>query len=100
VTAARTASDDVAERISTLGRPADGRVATVGSTTRLQEYPGDFVNKDETVRLISDRLAQTIEGLRAAQEVTSETDPVSEDLLIGISGGLEKILWMIQAQEG
>lgn len=100
VTAARTASDDVAERISTLGRPADGRVATVGSTTRLQEYPGDFVNKDETVRLISDRLAQTIEGLRAAQEVTSKTDPVSEDLLIGISGGLEKILWMIQAQEG
>jgi len=96
---ARTAGDDIAERISTLGRPADGRVATIGTTTRLPEYPGDFVKKEETVRLVADRLAKAIEGIRSAQEVTSESDPVSEDLLIGVSSRLEKILWMLQAQE-
>jgi starvation-inducible DNA-binding protein len=100
VNAARLASDEVAERISTLGLPADGRIATVGSSTRLPEYPGDFVTKEDTVRLIADRLAQTIEGLRAAEQITDETDPVSQDLLIGISGGFEKTLWMLQAQEG
>ena len=40
-----------------------------------------------------------IEGLRQAIATTGEVDPVSEDLLIGIAGSLEKHLWMVQAQE-
>jgi starvation-inducible DNA-binding protein len=37
--------------------------------------------------------------LRQAIAKVGPLDPVSEDLLIGQAGALEKYLWMVQAQE-
>ncbi|REJ76666.1 MAG: DNA starvation/stationary phase protection protein [Acidobacteria bacterium] len=99
IDAARMASDEVAERIVTLGRAADGRAAEIAGSTRLEKFPGGLLSVDDAISHYSDRLAKTIEGLRSGISQLGELDPISEDLLIGISAGLEKHLWMMQAQE-
>jgi len=95
----RAGVDEVAERMSQLGVAPDGRSQTVSQTTRLARYPEGFVNDDATVSQTADALATTVEGLREARSKTEEPDPVTEDLLIGIIGPLEKHLWMMQSRE-
>lgn len=95
----RGASDEVAERMTTLGIAADGRSETVSGTSQLSNYPSDFQNVTNTVSAVADAMKTTIDGLRAAIEKLGDLDPISEDLCIGISAGLEKQLWMLQTQE-
>ncbi len=99
IDAIRLGSDEIAERIVTVGRDADGRAGTVNSNSRLDPHPEGFQNVRKTISTVSDRLAKAIEGLRASIDPMGDLDPISEDLLIGVSAGLEKHLWMLQAQE-
>jgi len=96
---ARLASDEVAERIVALGISADGRAAKVAEESRLQAFPDGFQTVEATISVYADRMATVITGLRRGIESLGELDPISEDMLIGISGGLEKQMWMLQAQE-
>jgi starvation-inducible DNA-binding protein len=95
----RAASDELAERISTLGVAPDGRSQTVSSSTRLSGMSGQFESASATVTAVADRLQTTIDGLRESISKIGQLDPVSEDMLIGISAALEKHLWMVQSQE-
>ena len=95
----RAASDDVAERIAALGIAADGRSCAVAEQSDLSGYPRDFVEVKKTITLVADATKTTIEGLREAIGTLGDLDPISEDLLIAVSGPLEKHLWMLQAQE-
>ncbi len=95
----RVGSDEIAERIVSLGQDADGRIGTVQQKTRLPVYPDGFRNVSSTVSTVADRLETAVAGVRASIDPLAELDPVSQDLLIGISAGLEKHLWMLQAQE-
>ena len=95
----RTASDEVAERINTLGIAPDGRSSTVASQSGLSTYPEDFQKVRDTLGNVADALKITIDGLRSAIKELGDLDPVSEDLCIAITAGLEKHLWMVQAQE-
>ncbi len=100
VESARKASDEIAERIVMLGVAPQGHIQTTATATRLEKYPDTFVNVDKTLTLIADRLDKTIQGLRTAIAAVGEPDPITEDLLIGISADLEKHLWFVQAHEG
>jgi starvation-inducible DNA-binding protein len=95
----RAGSDEVAERIVALGTAADGRSATLVNNSRIDGYPEGFVDARQTLKLVADRLAQLSKALRSSIEEVGQVDPISEDLLIGIAGQLEKHLWMVQAQE-
>lgn len=95
----RDASDEVAERSSTLGFPPDGRSATVAQATELQSYPADFQQTSETVGMVADAMKTAIDALRSAIGKLGDLDPISEDLCISIAASLEKHLWMLQAQE-
>lgn len=99
VETARDASDDVAERLATLGVPPDGRLVTLTESTSLEAYPPEFIGWQQTITLVADRLMATIKQVRDGIEIAGEVDPISEDLLIEVSGDLEKHLWMVQAQE-
>lgn len=99
IESAREASDEVAERISTLGISADGRSASIAKHSRLEVFPDGFHSASTTVTTFSDRLAKAIGGMREAIDALAEVDPVSQDLLIGVTAGLEKHLWMLQTQE-
>jgi starvation-inducible DNA-binding protein len=93
---AREGGDAVAERIMARGANADGTVSTVATANDLP-YPGpgaihsaDVVRSfDAILAVVTARLAKTIEIL--------DGDFVSQDLLIGIAGALEKQAWMIRA---
>lgn len=95
----RKASDDVAERIATLNIAADGRAATVSAHSSLSDFPEGRHHVDRAVTIVADRLANGIQRLRQSIKVAGETDPITEDLLIGISRAIEKHLWMVQSQE-
>lgn len=95
----RAGSDEVAERMSTLGVAPDGRSSTVASESDLADYPAGFHNVAATVSHVADALQTTIQSLRETIAQLGEPDPISEDLCIGISAALEKHLWMVQAQE-
>lgn len=68
VDTARTASDDVAERIVAIGHAADGRAASVAERSRLTALPEGFPSTATGVGHTADRLASTATGLRAATE--------------------------------
>ena len=95
----RDATDDIAERIVTIGSAPDGRAATVASDSVLSDFPTGFHQVDATLGLVGDQMKSTIDQLRSAIGKMGEIDPISEDLLIGFSAQLEKHLWMVQAQE-
>ncbi len=99
VDTAREGSDDVAERIATLNSWADGRADAVSAQTSLDSFPDGRISVDQAVTLIADRLQTCVQRLRRAVEPTGDLDPITQDLLIGICGKLEKHLWMVQAQE-
>ncbi|GAB5441400.1 MAG: DNA starvation/stationary phase protection protein Dps [Fuerstiella sp.] len=95
----RAASDEVAERMATLGIAPDGRSSVVAKQSSLAELSDGFADVPSTVSAVADRLQQTISGLRESIELLGDLDPISEDMLIATSGPLEKHLWMVQSQE-
>lgn len=96
---ARTASDEIAERMDQLGVAPDGRAKTVVETSRLEPYPPGFVPVERAVSLVADRLHAVAMSVREAVRTVDEADPISADLLTGLGEQLEKQLWMFQAVE-
>jgi len=95
----RAASDEVAERIATLGEPADGRAATVADHSQLDVYPEGRHRVAETVSITAQRLTQISKTLRESIATAGDVDPITEDLLISVCSKVEKHLWMVQSQE-
>jgi starvation-inducible DNA-binding protein len=89
--------DDVAERLRALGEPADGRLAALVGTS-LEEMPAGSLSGERAVALLLER----VEGVAAVGRETlaplGTSDPVTQDLVIGIVEGLEKQAWMLRAQ--
>ncbi|MDT9685778.1 DNA starvation/stationary phase protection protein [Streptomyces sp. TRM76323] len=98
VTTARTHSDVVAERASALGINPDGRAASVASGSAIGEVPTGWIQDQDAVRIMVDALVAVIERMRERVAVTDEPDPVTQDLLIGLTAELEKHAWMFQAE--
>jgi starvation-inducible DNA-binding protein len=94
---ARTAADDVAERAVTLGFPVDGRPAAVAGS-ELPPTPEGFVDGDKALRAVEQQLTRVVETARRGLDELGELDPVTQDLVIGVLHGIEKHLWMVQAQ--
>jgi starvation-inducible DNA-binding protein len=51
------------------------------------------------VDLFVERLTSVSARIRSRLDRLGETDPVTQDLLIGILHGLEKQLWMLRVQK-
>ncbi|WP_327353004.1 Dps family protein [Streptomyces sp. NBC_01304] len=100
VDTARLHSDSVAERASTLGVSPDGRAATVAQSSGIAAVAGGWVKDVDAVQHLVDALGAVITRMRERVEATGDADPVSQDLLIGITADLEKHHWMFQAENG
>ncbi|HJC59410.1 MAG TPA: DNA starvation/stationary phase protection protein [Candidatus Dietzia intestinigallinarum] len=94
---ARTFTDEVAERATAVGVSPDGRAKTVSADSALDEASAEFASDDKVIRVITEALAATIKRLRANIEKVGG-DPVTEDLLIGISARFEQLHWMWEAK--
>jgi starvation-inducible DNA-binding protein len=88
----------VAERASAIGVSPDGRAGTVAKTSGIDTVTDGWVKDAEVVEIMVAALGATITRLRERIELTDKPDPVSQDILIGVSRDLEKAHWMFQAE--
>ncbi|MGW6395653.1 Dps family protein [Streptomyces sp. NPDC055103] len=98
VDTARLHSDTVAERASALGVNPDGRSATVASSSAIGTVPEGWIKDGEAVQILVAALGAVITRMRERIGATGEPDPISQDILIGLTGDLEKHAWMFQAE--
>jgi starvation-inducible DNA-binding protein len=98
VTAARDFADTVAERAAALGVAPDGRPETIASAFTLPGPKDGWVRDTEVVEVMVEALEAAIKRLRERIESTGKADPVTQDLLIGITAELEKQRWMFEAE--
>lgn len=94
---ARTFTDEVAERATAVGVSPDGRAKTISADSALDEASAEFTSDDKVILVIAEALAATIVRLRANIAKVGG-DPVTEDLLIGVSARLEQLHWMWEAK--
>jgi starvation-inducible DNA-binding protein len=95
---ARLSYDRVAERLATLGIAPDGRAETIANTSELPPFPPGFVPATETVQRVTQAM-DTI-AVRSKERIVAigDEDPVSQDILIGITDEVEKAAWMLRSQ--
>lgn len=97
-TVTRNFTDEAAERATAIGVSPDGRGATVAADAGTTGSAAGWTPDTEVVETIVANLAAVIERFRARIESTEKADPVTQDLLIGITARLEQLHWMWQAQ--
>ncbi|MFE0380089.1 Dps family protein [Streptomyces inhibens] len=98
VASARTHADTVAERASAIGVSPDGRAVTVAKTSGIGEVQDGWIKDGEVVKVMVKGLSAVIGRMRERITATAEPDPVSQDILIGLTADLEKHHWMFQAE--
>jgi starvation-inducible DNA-binding protein len=97
VDAVRAFADDVAERIAALGASPQG---TPGAIIKDRDWDDYSIGRDTVAaHLAALDLVYTgvIEDIRSAIDETDELDQVTQDLLIGQAGPLEKFQWFVRA---
>jgi starvation-inducible DNA-binding protein len=98
VSAARSYSDTVAERAAALGLPPDGRPETIASAFTLPAPKDGWLRDEDVVGVMAETLGESIGRLRERIDATAQPDPVTQDLLLGITAELEKQRWMFEAE--
>ncbi|WP_030262137.1 Dps family protein [Streptomyces sp. NRRL B-24484] len=98
VALARQHADTVAERAAAIGFPPDGRARTVADSSGITAPASGPVQDDDTVAALVSALGAVIARMRQRIAATAEPDPVSQDILIGLTADLEKYSWMAQAE--
>ena len=93
--------DDIAERVTALGGVARGTARVAAQASRLPEFPVDRIDGLHAVALLADRYAALAASTRTAIEVAGKQgDADTSDLFTGISRGLDKALWFLEAHLG
>ncbi|MFF5720364.1 Dps family protein [Streptomyces buecherae] len=100
VESARTHTDTVAERASAIGVSPDGRAETVAKTSGIETVKDGWIKDTDAVQILVGALNAVIGRMRERIEATDKPDPVSQDILIGLTADLEKHAWMFQAEAG
>lgn len=95
---AREASDTVAERIRALWAVPDGRSDTVTASTTLPQFPPYEHSTSEVVDLITARTYAAVDTIRAVHDAVDAEDPTTADILHQLIDGLEKLAWLIKAE--
>jgi starvation-inducible DNA-binding protein len=97
VDAVRLMVDTTAERIATLG---GSPVGTPGALVAQRTWDDYSIGRDDAIAHLGALdlvYAGVIEAHRKAIDETEETDPVSQDMLIGQAADLEKFHWFVRA---
>ena len=90
--------DDLAERVVQLGGTANGTARQTAKATTLPEYPLNITNGRDHVVAVATALAHFGKVARAAIDAAGELkDADTADLLTGISRGVDKSLWFVEA---
>lgn len=91
-------TDEIAERVVQLGGTAMGTNRMSAAESRLPEYPLEVMGSMEHVSVLTERYALVAASIRAAIDTAEEAgDADTVDLLSGISLGMDKWLWFLEA---
>lgn len=97
-TEAETYVDDVAERITSLGGTALGTVRIAAEKSSLSQYPLEITDGTAHVDALSTALADFAKNVRKGIDKSDELgDADTADLYTGISRGIDKLLWFVEA---
>jgi starvation-inducible DNA-binding protein len=88
VPAWRALADQVAERLVALGVPPDGRVRALAADIPLNWVPDGWLSREQTERLLADRLHAVSSWARLRRSHASDGDTVQ--LLEAVAAGLER----------
>ncbi len=95
---ARDHADTVAERAVSIGVNPDGRSRAVTDHSRVHQFDAGYLHEDKVVAAMVDMLADMSQRFRERIEITGESDPVTQDLLIAVAQDLDKQHWMFAVQ--
>lgn len=92
-------SDELAERIATLGGYARGTARQAAAQTALEEFAPDSLSGQACLEALVDRLATEASALREGIERSAGdlADPVTEDLLIEVLRQTEFDMWFLES---
>lgn len=90
--------DLLAERITTLGHVADGRVRTTAAASTLYEYPLEAVEGTAHLKALAGALGQFGTRVRADIDAAAAAgDADTADIFTEISRETDKQLWFVEA---
>lgn len=90
--------DTIAERSTTLGGTALGTARMAAAKSRLPEYSAEIIGGRESIEALVQRYAELAATTRAAIDRADELGDVdTSDLFTGVSRGLDKSLWFLEA---
>ena len=93
-----THTDDLAERVTTLGGTAMGTVRTAAEISSLSQYPMEITDGTAHVDALSTALADFGKKVRKNIEEADELgDADTADLYTGVSRAVDKLLWFVEA---
>jgi starvation-inducible DNA-binding protein len=90
-------ADEVAERIAALGGSPLGTPGAIINDRTWDDYSVDRDTVQAHLAALNLVYVGVIEDTRKAIEEVEELDPVSEDMLVGHAGELEKFQWFVRA---
>ncbi|MET0324390.1 MAG: DNA starvation/stationary phase protection protein [Ilumatobacteraceae bacterium] len=97
VDAVRAMADATAERIATLGVAPQGTPGVLVATRTWDDYDIGRAGAIEHLGALELVYAGVIESHRKAIDATEESDPVTQDMLIGQAAQLELFHWFVRA---
>ena len=90
--------DDIAERVTSLGGTALGTIRVAAERSSLSEYPHEITDGTAHVDALSTALADFGKAARKNIDKTDELgDADTADIYTGISRGVDKLLWFVEA---
>jgi len=90
--------DDIAERATALGGIAFGTARAAAKVSRLAEFPLEVCPARAAVEALVERFAVLASSTRKAIETSGSLgDADTSDLFTGVSRGLDKNLWFLEA---
>lgn len=96
---ARLATDQVAERLVTIGTPADGRAEQVAKESKVKDSGPGPIGDDKVITIMAEELQAVADRIKESLPDLEEPDPLSHDMLITIATDLEMQAWMFRAQQ-
>ncbi|WAX81497.1 Dps family protein [Streptomyces sp. KMM 9044] len=93
----RAMSDDLAERISTLGGQPNGTPGALVDRRTWNDYSIGRAEAIEHLGALDLVYTAVIKDHREVMQATETSDPVTQDMLIGQLRGLELFQWFVRA---
>ncbi len=90
-------ADEVAERIATLGGTPSGRSAEMVAERTWEDYPLGRAGTQEHLQEVDKVYDGVVSDHRQVISKVGDTDPITEDLLIGQTRELELFQWFVRA---